>query len=263
MKAAGYCRVSTEEQVAEGHSLAAQRRQIRAAAEAREWELVDLFVDAGFTGANMDRPGLQQLLALGRAHGLDVVIITDLDRLSRNPRDVYMMLDDYFAENGLALYAIGQGLDSTTPMGRAMIGIASVFARLERDLLSERTKRGMAEAKAKGHVAGQVPFGWRRESGLLVRDAEQQRLLVKARRLRQQGKTLRAIAEAMGWTLTATTYRLGWRRPVKNGRQGRSQRGAAPPGGLSDQGAGVERAVRSDATPAPRAGRGSEAGIAG
>jgi len=148
MKAAGYCRVSTEEQAAEGHSLAAQRRQIRAAAEARGWELVDLFVDAGFTGANTDRPGLQQLLALGRAHGLDVVIITDLDRLSRNPRDVYMMLDDYFAENGLALYAIGQGLDSTTPMGRAMIGIASVFARLERDLLSERTKRGMAEAKA-------------------------------------------------------------------------------------------------------------------
>lgn len=235
MKAVGYVRVSTQGQADGGHSLAAQRRQIRAACEARGWQLVGVFADEDATGANTKRPGLESLLAALAGHQADVVIVTDLDRLSRNPRDLYGMMDGVFADNGAALYAVAQGMDTTTDMGRAMIGVAVVFARLERDLLSGRTKRGMAEALTQGHVAGAPPFGWRREGGRLVKiagrmkrqgghlvkDDDQQRELRKARRLRTRGATLRKIAGRMGWTLYATTYRLGYRRPAKANGRGR------------------------------------------
>jgi DNA invertase Pin-like site-specific DNA recombinase len=210
MRAGAYVRVSTEEQVQGGHSLDAQRRQLRAACEGRGWELVEVFIDAGASGASMRRrPGLAALLAAVQAHHIDVAVVTDLDRLSRSPRDLYTMLDTCFAQNGAAFYAVGQGIDSTTPMGAAMIGIASVFAKLERDLLSERTKRGMAEGKRQGHIAGMAPYGWRRQGGFLVEVPEDQAALAQARNLRRSGKTLRAVAEVMGWTLKATWGRLG------------------------------------------------------
>lgn len=213
-RAAGYIRVSSEEQAQGGHSLAAQRRQVRSYCEARGWGLVEVFVDAGYSGKDLRRPALQALLSRCDAGEVDVMVVTDLDRLSRSRRDIENLLHSYFDEDGVAFCAVNQSFDTTTATGDAFLGMLAVFAQLERRMLSERTKNGIAQAKREGRVPGRAPFGWRREGSVLVKDPEQQKALRRARRLRRQGKSLREVAAAMGWHLSATVRRLG-----SNGRR--------------------------------------------
>jgi len=207
MKAAGYIRVSTSEQVTGGYSLDAQREQINAACKMKGWTLVHTFVDAGYSAGSMKRPGLQRLLAACDAKEVEIVIVGAMDRLSRRLRDLDYLREHYF-NNGTALFLIREGIDCTTPTGKAMYGMTGIFAELERDLLRERTRVGMAEAKRQGHIAGVTPYGFRREGAGFVKVEEEQKLLAKAKRLRKQGLSLRQIASIMKWTLKATWCRV-------------------------------------------------------
>jgi site-specific DNA recombinase len=208
MRAAGYARVSTQEQVQGGHSLDAQQEQIAAYCKARGWQLAQVFVDPGSSGKDLNRPGLQGLLQAVKGHEVDVVIAPSLDRLARRARDLLNLRDEGLSGCGVALVLLREGIDCTTPAGKMTFTVMAGAAELERDLLSERTRNGMAQAKKKGHVAGRVPFGWRREGSVLVKDAGQEKALRRARRLRRQGRTFREIAERMGWSLGATARRL-------------------------------------------------------
>ena len=209
-RAAGYVRVSLREQAEGGHSLAAQRRALKGAAIARGSRLVEVYEDAGATGGNLDRPGLQALLEGAKAGLFSEVIVTSLDRLSRRSRDLHNLagvLDDL----KVGLVSLRESLDSTGPVGKLIFAVVGGVAEFERDLLRERTRNGMAQAKLEGHVAGRAPFGYRRENGILVKVEQEQKALAKARRLRRQGRSLRQVAAAMGWGRTATCWRLGYR----------------------------------------------------
>jgi site-specific DNA recombinase len=212
LRAAGYARVSTREQAEGGHSLGDQQDRIAAYCKARGWELVNTFVDAGFTGGNLDRPALRQALDLCKTGEVDALVVTAQDRLARRALDLLRLRED-FGEGKVALVMLREGLDSSTPGGRFTFTCMAGAAELERDLLKERTKNGMAAAKAKGHVAGAAPYGWRREGGLLVEDKQDQKVLRELRRLRST-MSLNQLAAWFGWSRATIAYRLGYRPGV-------------------------------------------------
>lgn len=212
MRAIGYARVSTEEQAGEkgrgGYSLDAQEQQIARYCEARGWALLRVVKDIG-SGARLDRPGLQSLLRAVEGREAEVAIVTALDRLSRRARDIFVILDDWFARSEVKFVSIRENFDCTTAVGEAMLGMASIFAQLERRLIAERTKADMAFAKAQGRHMGPRPFGWRTTGrGVLAPCPEEQAQLRQALALREQGLPSKAIAERMGWSERTTRYRL-------------------------------------------------------
>ena len=123
MKAALYMRVSTQEQV-ENYSIEAQRERLEAYCKSKGWKIYNSYVDGGYSGATLDRPALQQMLS--DLDHIDVVVVYRLDRLSRSQRDTLTLIEDYFIKNGVDFVSITETLDTSTPFGKAMIGILSV-----------------------------------------------------------------------------------------------------------------------------------------
>ena len=150
-KIIGYCRVSTVEQADNGHSIDAQRAAIKAAAETRGWEI--LWVEDAASAKDLDRPGLSYALSMlgsGQAGG---IVVSRLDRLSRSVHDLAILLKRARAE-GWNVVMLDYGLDLSTPYGEFGATMLMAAAQLERDLISVRTKEGLAAAKAKGILPG-------------------------------------------------------------------------------------------------------------
>lgn len=168
MRAALYIRVSTQEQV-ENYSIEAQREKLEAFCKARGWTIYNTYIDGGYSGANMDRPALQQMLA--DLKNIDVVVVYRLDRLSRSQRDTLTLIEDYFLKNNVDFVSITETLDTSTPFGKAMIGILSVFAQLERETIAERMRLGQikrAEEGLRGMGGDYDPSGYARVNGQLI-----------------------------------------------------------------------------------------------
>lgn len=166
MRAALYTRVSTDEQAREGVSLAAQREALVAFCRSQGWDVADVYTDDGFSGKNLDRPAMQRLLRDVAAKAVDVVLVYRLDRLSRRQRDVLHLIEDVFDLAGVGFRSATESFDTTTPAGKAMLGMLSVFAQLERETIVERTRMGKAQAAKEGRwKGGYVTFGYRYEPG--------------------------------------------------------------------------------------------------
>ena len=168
MRAALYMRVSTQEQI-ENYSIEAQRERLEAYCMSKGWIVYNAYVDGGYSGANMDRPALQQMLA--DLDNIDVVLVYRLDRLSRSQRDTLTLIEDYFLKNGVAFVSITETLDTSTPFGKAMIGILSVFAQLERETITERMRLGQIKRAEEGFAAmggDYDPAGYARRDGELI-----------------------------------------------------------------------------------------------
>lgn len=178
-KAVGYVRVSTADQAREGWSLDAQRRRIAAFCEAKGWPLAEIYADEGISAAK-HRPAWERLFIDVLADGVTHVVALKLDRVGRNAKQ---LLDAYDAleRKGVALVFIEDSIDTSTPAGRLMRTVLAAVAEFERDLASERTKAGLAEAVAQGKQLGRP--------ALVSGDVE---VLVLA--YSQAGMTLRAIA---------------------------------------------------------------------
>lgn len=160
--------MSTDEQSREGVSLAAQQERIAAYCQAQDWTLVETYVDPGFSGKNLERPALQRALADAAAKRFDVLLVWRLDRLSRRQRDVLHVVEDLLAPHGVGLRSITESFDTTSPAGKAMLGMLSVFGQLERETLQERTRAGKAQAAKEGRRLGPPPYGYARDGGKLV-----------------------------------------------------------------------------------------------
>ena len=167
-----YLRVSTREQAEEGYSLSEMEERLRKYCEAMGWILVKVYIDPGYTGSNMDRPALQEMIREIEKGNADIVLVDKLDRLSRSQFDTLYLINKVFTENGCAFVSRAEAFDTSTPFGRAMVGILSVFAELERERIKERMadgKEGRAkEGKYKG--GGNVPIGfdYDAETGKLI-----------------------------------------------------------------------------------------------
>lgn len=149
-----YIRVSTQEQAHEGYSIAAQEERLRAYAKARGYAIVKIFTDPAYSGANMERPDLQEMIK-GIEQGLaDLVLVYKLDRLSRSQKDTLYLIEDVFLKNNVDFISMNESFDTSTPFGRAMVGILSVFAQLEREQIRERTMMGREQRAKEGKWHG-------------------------------------------------------------------------------------------------------------
>lgn len=168
MRAALYLRVSTQEQT-ENYSIEAQRERLEAYCKSKGWTVYNTYVDGGYSGANMDRPALQQMLS--DLPNIDVVLVYRLDRLSRSQRDTLTLIEDYFLTANVDFVSITETLDTSTPFGKAMIGILSVFAQLERETITERMRLGQIKRAEEGLAAmggDYDPAGYARQEGQLI-----------------------------------------------------------------------------------------------
>ena len=169
-RVATYVRVSTQEQATEGYSIQEQKERLKKYCEAHDWVLVEEYVDPGFSGTNTNRPALQKLLRDIPFGGFDTVLVYKLDRLSRSQKDTMQLIEDVFIANNIDFISMNENFDTSTPFGRAMIGILSVFAQLERDQIKERLTMGrIGRAKTGKWNGGQKPpVGYEYKDGQLT-----------------------------------------------------------------------------------------------
>jgi len=197
-KVIGYLRCSTEEQADSRAGLDAQRASILAEAQRRGWDETSLtFIeDAGFSGRNLDRPGIIDALeALGH-HRAQTLVVSKLDRLSRSMLDFAGLMDRANREHW-ALVALDLGVDTSTPSGEVMAGVLALFAQFERRLIGERTKDALAAKKAQGVRLG-------RPTSISAPVASQ---IVE---LRAAGLSLRGIVERLALEDVPTVSGGGW-----------------------------------------------------
>lgn len=177
-RAALYIRVSTQEQAQEGYSVGEQKERLIAYCKAQDWLIADIYPDPGYSGSNINRPGIQKLIA--EVNKFDVVLVYKLDRLSRSQRDTLYLIEEVFLPNGVDFVSMQENFDTSSPFGKAMIGLLAVFAQLEREQIKERTKMGRVARAKSGlhHGGGYIPIGYDYKDGKLhvnLYEAEQVR----------------------------------------------------------------------------------------
>lgn len=145
-----YIRVSTLDQAREGYSLDAQEKTLRKWCEDRRYEIFDLYADKGISGKDIEhRPDMNRLLKDAREGKFNIVLFWALSRFTRSVSDLYSTMEKFQKWN-VDMVSYTEAFDTSTPMGRAMIGIVGVFAQLERELTSERVSAAMAERASQG-----------------------------------------------------------------------------------------------------------------
>ena len=159
--ALGYCRVSSDEQATHGISIDAQRDILNGYA-AMTQQPIRIFEDAGFSGKNMNRPALQQLLSSVKAGETSAVVVWKLDRLSRSLRDTLTIIEDILQPAGVALVSVTESIDTSSPSGRMMLNMLASFAQLEREQDSDRVVMAHKHlARDCKYLGGHVPLGYR------------------------------------------------------------------------------------------------------
>lgn len=199
--AALYVRVSTDAQREEGYSIEAQQEMLIAYCISRGIKDYRLYVDGGFSGSNIERPEMTRLIADIRLGRISHVIVYKLDRLSRSQKDTLYLIEDILIPHSVSFVSLNENMDTATPIGRAMLGIMSAFAQLERETIRERTRMGMKERVKSGlwPGGGKIPFGYDYDAsqGILVpnADADTVRLMYD---LYRKGWSMMAIARYTG-----------------------------------------------------------------
>lgn len=151
-----YARCSTREQADEGVSLEAQRMIMDAECRRRGWDVYRRIEDPGFSGKDMNRPGVVLALELMAAGQADALMVSRLDRLSRSLYDFATTMR-VAQQEGWALLALDLGVDTSTPSGEMIANVMASFAAYERRIISQRTKDGLAAARANGVRLGRRP----------------------------------------------------------------------------------------------------------
>lgn len=152
MKTAAYVRVSTDEQARSGLGLDAQRERIVEEADRRGWSL-SWFLDQGYSGADRDRPALQEALQGLTAGRYDTLVAAKLDRLSRSVVHLGSLLEQAERE-GWDLVLLDYDVDTSKPTGRLVAHVLAAVAEFERQRIRERTREGLAQARARGQRLG-------------------------------------------------------------------------------------------------------------
>ncbi len=167
MKYAVYVRVSTEEQAQHGFSIVAQKEKNSAFVVSQDGKIYKIYVDDGYSGKNIKRPALQDLLRDAEQKKFDIVLIYKLDRLSRRLSDL-VSLGEKFDKLGIGIKSVTEPFDTTTPAGKLMFNMLGSFAQFERELIGERTKLGIMRRIKNGEWSTTRPFGYDLEEGKLI-----------------------------------------------------------------------------------------------
>jgi len=183
-----YARVSTDRQSTES-----QLSTLRAYIEKRSWTLFKEYIDTGFTGSNMKRPAFNEMLADAKKRSFDVLLVYKLDRLSRSLKDLITTLDELQALE-IDFISYDNGLDTTTPTGRLLFHVVGAVAEFEKELIRERVKAGLENARTKGKRLGRPPIPSSK--------------IQEAQELRKAGLSFRKIAKALSQNESTIRHNL-------------------------------------------------------
>lgn len=152
-----------------------------------------IFEDEGFSGGNLNRPAFQQMLKAARNHEICAIVVYRLDRISRNISDFSTLIEE-LSRLGVAFISIREQFNTGSPMGRAMMYIASVFSQLERETIAERIRDNMHELSKTGRwLGGNTPTGYRSESVQAVTVDGKTRKACKLKLLPDEGALVKKI----------------------------------------------------------------------
>lgn len=207
-----YRRVSTDRQADEGYSLDVQKEKLEAYAKTFDQDVeIREYTDDGYSGGSLNRPGMEQMIRDVEAGLITHVIVVKLDRLSRSQKDTLYLIEDIFIPNNVAFISILESFNTNTPFGRAMVGILSVFAQLERENIFERTRGGMQKRVEAGYWpgGGRTPYGYDYDpqQGILVpnADAENVRYIYDHY---LAGASMQALADKLGLKYERVVYNI-------------------------------------------------------
>lgn len=234
-----YVRVSTQEQADEGYSIGEQEERLKKYAEAHDWPIYKVYKDPGFSGRSTDRPGLKNMIQDVNRGRIGKIVVYKLDRLSRSQKDTLYLIEDVFNANGVDFVSMTENFDTSTPFGKAIVGILSVFAQLEREQIRERMQLG-ADARAKDgyyHGGPYAPIGYDYLGGNLVINEYEALQVRKIYELAETGIPIYSVFKYMrdhgykhkygSWTnssvrsaLTSPIYagRIQWKGQIYQGR---------------------------------------------
>ena len=224
-----YTRKSSEEGLEQDfNSLHAQREACEAYVRSQVGEgwgvLPALYDDGGFSGGNMDRPGLERLMADVDAGRVDIVVVYKVDRLTRSLADFAKIVERFDAA-GVSFVSVTQAFNTTTSMGRLTLNVLLSFAQFEREVTGERIRDKIAASKAKGMwMGGNVPLGYDPKGRtLVINEAEAEQVGHIFRRYLELGSVnaLRADLEAQGYRSKQRVTADG--REIGGGVMGRGQ----------------------------------------
>ena len=161
-KVALYVRVSTTSQLEEGYSIEEQKAKLESYCDIKDWHIYKVYTDGGFSGSTTERPALEQLIKDAQSKLFDTVLVYKLDRLSRSQKDTLYLIEDIFLKNNIEFVSLLENFDTSTPFGRAVIGLLSVFAQLEREQIKERMQLGkLGRAKSgKSMMWAKTSYGY-------------------------------------------------------------------------------------------------------
>ena len=187
LRAALYVRVSSRDR----QTVENQLVPLRAEAARREWDVVGVYRDE-VTGSSRSRPGLDALLAQVALNRVDVVAVWRFDRWARSTSHLIESLDQ-LQRAGVDFVSLTESVDTTTGLGRFFFTLLAAVGELERDILTERVRAGLARARAEGVRLGRPPVH--------VDTAA-------ARMLLREGKSLRSVAQTLNISRRVLTRRL-------------------------------------------------------
>ena len=210
-----YTRKSSEEGLEQGfNSLDAQREACEAfilSQKAQGWKAAGVYDDGGYSGGNVERPGLQRLLADIKARQVRVIVVYKVDRLTRSLAD-FAKLVELFDAHGVSFVSVTQQFNTTSSMGRLTLNVLLSFAQFEREVTGERIRDKIAASKRKGMwMGGFAPLGYVPHERTLAIDEPQ---ATRVREIFQRYLDLGSV-----WTLQGELVERGWTTPVRQGRR--------------------------------------------
>ncbi|MCK5772573.1 MAG: recombinase family protein [Thermoplasmata archaeon] len=196
IRAAIYCRVSTEDQAKEGYSLSAQEDRLKSYCNAKEWIIEKLYIDDGYSGRTDDRPAYSMMME--EKDQWDVMVVLKMDRIHRNSKNFTLMMEGLKRE-GKEFTSMQESFDTTTAMGRFVMDIIQRIAQLESEQIGERVYIGMRQKaiEGKGILGFNIPFGYCRENEELIvniGEAENVKLMFRSY---MSGDSLRGICRIL------------------------------------------------------------------
>jgi DNA invertase Pin-like site-specific DNA recombinase len=161
-------------------------------------ELVEILEDAGKSGKDLNREGMQALMDRIKGHSIDAVVVYKLDRLSRRVRDTLSLMD-LIEKKSVAFHSITEKIDTKSAMGKFFLNIMASMNQWERDTIAERTRDALRLKIIRNERAGQVPYGWRlaEDRKTLLEHKGEQKAVSLMRDLREKGCSLRSICQEL------------------------------------------------------------------
>lgn len=171
-------------------------------AKSKDYNEFEYYIDGGYSGKDLNRPAINKLIEDCKNHKINAVFVFKLDRISRNQRDTLYLIEEVFNKYNVSFISMRENFDTSSPFGKAMIGVLSVFAQLERETILERTRIGLKKRAEAGlwRGGGKIPFPYKydKNTGTLVPIPDQVKLLHKMISLYINGKSFNTIGKIIG-----------------------------------------------------------------